>query len=279
MNCQEFARHPDALTNSRLMDAAIHHAARRHAEECARCAALLRQEKALHAAFSATAQAETEQAPARLKTSLMAAFAAQHTAPAAVAPVVSIAAWRTRQARWWLAAAAALAVAALLGVAARQWASPPPLIAVVPSPAKTRPGIVPAAPAVSPQVTDKRQVTSMARASFKVAGKQPNVPPRNLPARHNPRRNTVTVAAGPTEAVTDYISLTYVVAPDEQESGQVMRITMPRSSAVALGLPPYIERQQETIKADVVMGDDGLARQIRFVYQTDADTKSNRRLK
>ena len=280
MNCQEFARHPEALTNSRLMDAATQKAAFRHAEECARCAALLSQEKALRAAFSATAQAETEQAPAHLKTSLMAAFAAQYAAPVAVAPVVSIAAWRTRQARWWLAAAATLAVAAFLGGAAQhRWATPTSLIAVVPSPAPARPFVAPAVPAVPPQVTDKPQVTSMARTSFKVVGKQPNVPQRNLPVRHYPRRDAVTVAAKPTESVTEYISLTYVAAPDEQESGQVVRITMPRSSAVALGLPPYIERQQETIKADVVMGDDGLARQIRFVYQPDADTKGNRRLK
>jgi hypothetical protein len=33
-----------------------------------------------------------------------------------------------------------------------------------------------------------------------------------------------------------------------------------------MGLPLHVERANETVKADIVVGDDGLARAIRLVY-------------
>jgi hypothetical protein len=33
-----------------------------------------------------------------------------------------------------------------------------------------------------------------------------------------------------------------------------------------MGLPMNVDRNKEMVKADVVVGDDGLARAIRFVY-------------
>jgi hypothetical protein len=33
-----------------------------------------------------------------------------------------------------------------------------------------------------------------------------------------------------------------------------------------MGLPLHVERASETVKADIVVGDDGLARAIRLVY-------------
>jgi hypothetical protein len=50
------------------------------------------------------------------------------------------------------------------------------------------------------------------------------------------------------------------------EGGQVVRVRMPRSNLIPLGIPLDQERASETIKADVLLSNDGLARAIRLVY-------------
>jgi hypothetical protein len=40
---------------------------------------------------------------------------------------------------------------------------------------------------------------------------------------------------------------------------------MPRATLASFGLPVNAERASELIKADILIGDDGLARAIRFV--------------
>jgi hypothetical protein len=49
------------------------------------------------------------------------------------------------------------------------------------------------------------------------------------------------------------------------EGGQVVRVIMPRSNLIPLGIPFNQERANETIKADVLVS-NGLARAIRLVY-------------
>lgn len=49
------------------------------------------------------------------------------------------------------------------------------------------------------------------------------------------------------------------------ESGEVIRVQMPRSSLIALGLPMDVERAHKSVKADLLIGEDGQARAIRFV--------------
>jgi hypothetical protein len=45
----------------------------------------------------------------------------------------------------------------------------------------------------------------------------------------------------------------------------MVRVELPRSALVSFGLPMNVERADERIKADVLVGDDGVARAIRFV--------------
>ena len=46
---------------------------------------------------------------------------------------------------------------------------------------------------------------------------------------------------------------------------QVIRVQLPRSTLTSFGFPVNAERWNEPVKADVVMGHDGIARAIRFV--------------
>jgi hypothetical protein len=49
------------------------------------------------------------------------------------------------------------------------------------------------------------------------------------------------------------------------ERGEVIRVQMPGSALIAFGLPVNIERADVPVKADLLVGEDGLARAIRFV--------------
>jgi hypothetical protein len=67
------------------------------------------------------------------------------------------------------------------------------------------------------------------------------------------------------EIVTDFMPLTYGAALSPNEGAQLVRVELPRSALVSLGLPVNVERANERVKADVLLGHDGLARAIRFV--------------
>ncbi|HEV2802559.1 MAG TPA: hypothetical protein VGW12_18955 [Pyrinomonadaceae bacterium] len=77
----------------------------------------------------------------------------------------------------------------------------------------------------------------------------------------NAGRTTTAVA----EITTDFIPLAHGGALAPEEGGQVMRVELPRSALVSFGLPMNVERAGERVKADVLIGEDGVARAIRFV--------------
>ena len=77
-------------------------------------------------------------------------------------------------------------------------------------------------------------------------------------ARHKIRRDNRRA-----EVATDYLPLTFTA--DAPESGHLVRVRVPRSALIAFGLPMNVDRAGEMVKADVFIGDDGLARAIRFV--------------
>lgn len=64
------------------------------------------------------------------------------------------------------------------------------------------------------------------------------------------------------EVMTEFIPLTYV-ADSATSGGHLIRVEVTPTMLASLGFPVKPERQW--VKADVVLGDDGLARAIRFV--------------
>ena len=111
--------------------------------------------------------------------------------------------------------------------------------------------------------------------------------PKNPPAGKVPRRNSAPPArpvAGnrnaeiPTkraggsseispsrkveETKTDFIALSYAGGTD---SGQVVRVKVPSSMMISLGVATNVEKESKMVSAEVVIGDDGLARAIRFI--------------
>jgi hypothetical protein len=65
------------------------------------------------------------------------------------------------------------------------------------------------------------------------------------------------------EVMTEFIPIVY--DPEPIERGQIVRIRLPRTALATFGIPVNEEHAEEGIRADVLLGEDGLARAVRFV--------------
>ncbi len=156
----------------------------------------------------------------------------------------------------WRSAAAVTAAAALavLVMTAPRW-----LRTLSPEERQRGPGVsstLTTASASQEQAPEKALSARQPETVTKNAPRHPPAPMRRAARRHH---------ADEAEIATDYLPLTYVADSAAPESGLVMRVKVPRSTLVSLGVPMNLARADELVKADVVIGDDGLARAIRFV--------------
>lgn len=87
------------------------------------------------------------------------------------------------------------------------------------------------------------------------------------PRRRTVRRPATSAIANHVnrEIATDFMPLGYLNPATLQDGGQIIRVELPRSSLVNFGLPVNMNRYHEKVKADVLLGADGLAHAIRFV--------------
>ncbi|HJQ71061.1 MAG TPA: hypothetical protein VKA70_18950 [Blastocatellia bacterium] len=264
MNCQEFEASINDLARDQIMDVASRTSAHAHSEGCAECAARLADERMLSAGLRyLAASASDEQAPARVEDALLAALRERKANVAA--PAVTLVA-RRRMSRWAIAAAAAILILiALVALRANQSRPEPPQHANQAQPA-------PAPAPIGPEKKSPERENSVAPASPRREAQNHFV--ANRPRRPSPRAEAVNAkdnakdkdsAAGDYEITTDFIPLTHRGSLAELEGGQVLRVELPRSSLASFGLPMNLERAGERIKADVVVGNDGMARAIRFV--------------
>ena len=67
------------------------------------------------------------------------------------------------------------------------------------------------------------------------------------------------------EIATDFVPLGDMNVAMLQDGGQIIRVKLRRSALVKFGFPVNMERYNENVNADVLIGVDGLARAIRFV--------------
>ncbi|MGH9752065.1 MAG: hypothetical protein ACREA2_04720 [Blastocatellia bacterium] len=254
MDCREFEDIINELVRAKMINSASRAAGLAHAEICGRCASRLADEHALGAGLkSLAASDEGKAAPASVEVTLLEAFRAQSSNSLAGRLPVRSRNWP----RWALAAAAILIAFGLIVYRAIQNA-----------PQKDNGVITEKTPAPQPSVKPEEQVV-------KEKGEPPAVsrgsrPPR--PRRGNrPRLNkpfiidSITTYAKDSEYVTDFFPLTYGGDQKSMQSGEVIRVQMPRSALIAFGLPVNIERADVPVEADLLIGEDGLTRAIRFV--------------
>ncbi len=65
------------------------------------------------------------------------------------------------------------------------------------------------------------------------------------------------------QVVTDFYPLLDPAPPFER--GQLLRVNLPASAMRSIGLPVHEDRLNEAVQADILLGEEGLPRAIRFV--------------
>jgi len=89
-------------------------------------------------------------------------------------------------------------------------------------------------------------------------------PGRREPQRPAPRQ--ILIDAVPDRVITtQFLPLFYGDNITAQEGGYLVRIRLPRRALASFGLPVSEEIPRGSIHADVLLGEDGLARAVRFV--------------
>lgn len=71
------------------------------------------------------------------------------------------------------------------------------------------------------------------------------------------------------EEPEEFLAIPYAPPITATERGEVMRVQVPRLSLRSLGIPINVERLSERVPADVLMGEDGIARGIRLVRASE----------
>jgi hypothetical protein len=243
MNCQDFEKLALALARNSLLDATAREQGLIHVGGCESCAARLAEERALLARMRAVVEEMAgEGPPARVETTLLAAFRAQ---TGAMAPA------RTRHWSNWKLAAVAAGILILISMMAVFWRSA--------SPNKSQGEERAVAPETSPTSPKPQEPTVVHDRRDRMAVEQPKNEPKR--ARRRPSVNRSDGA----EVVTEFFPLREGEDLTALDSLQVVRIELPASALDEVGLPVDPEMADEPVKADVVLGQDGLARAIRFV--------------
>ncbi len=251
MNCKDVEKLVRALARHQIMDRLLGEQSLVHTAHCKQCAARLMEERALLAGVRAVvSEINQEEAPARVETALLEAFRAQQTRlPISAAPralPVKTAALH------WQRGAIAAGLLILLSLAVFSWQSrslrPLPEAPAIASATAGASAIDGAPPLVQPEL--QKPVAELA--------------PVQGARRPAPRRQNL---ASKPEVVTEFFSLTEADELEALENGQIVRVELQGAALLEVGLPVDVAMVNESIKADVVLGPDGLARAIRFVRQ------------
>ncbi|MBO0724960.1 MAG: hypothetical protein J2P52_05130, partial [Blastocatellia bacterium] len=78
------------------------------------------------------------------------------------------------------------------------------------------------------------------------------------------RRRTPSIKKG-ADGAGQLFPLTFVARSGPAEFVRTVRIEISRSTLMAMGLPVNIDRGEGLIKADVIIGEDGVARAVRLI--------------
>lgn len=231
MTCQEFAE--------KLLDAGNGPEMESHAAGCPSCRTLQRQYAGLRTGLARLAsEIHTHHPSDAVESTLLTAFRDHQRRVVEIPKRTS-----RRPLIVAMSAAAVLAAAFVL---------PNLLLRNVPPP----PAPVPPVLAGKLQIDTTDQVTSPPRKA---------APPRPKLARRMPVRPPAKAPESAAVEEPDFLPLPFVTPVAAAETLDVVRVRMPRSAMVRYGLSASTERAWEPVSADIVFGQDGVARAIRFV--------------
>lgn len=269
MSCEEFEAVVTELARSEIMDPANRANALAHGAQCGRCQKALAEQSQLTQALREMAEQNSLQAPTRVERALLEALRDQTYARSG---------WRV-EGRWryWISAAAAVLLI-VLGLLVWRVLS-----------VRQRAQLAKSKEAVSGSASPDQQlsiITGGTRAPKPVstsANQRPRSKGRSLALRrvttNEVKRNmeepvaVIATNAVSKEVVTDFVPVGYGNPLDLQDGGQLIRVELPRYALARFGLPMNMNRVDERVKADVLIGPDGLARAIRFVNSVNYEKR------
>src|SRR2546426_4595049 len=255
MNCQRFEGLVNDVAREQIMDAALQHEALRHTGKCAACAARLNDERALtHQLRVVASTAKSISASEKVEARLLAAFDSQSFVSAQPIRLAS-------ETRYWLAAIAAVLLIGCGLFVTRFWPVRPSQSASIVNVGET--------PATVRQ--ERSESVGLRSPSEEKIQNRLATTGSTRSIRHRTERESLPAAAvrSPnllnTEITTDFFPVTYGGATNLDAGGQIVRVQLPRTTMANFGLPVNMERADEKIKAEVLLGVDGLAHAIRLV--------------
>jgi hypothetical protein len=262
MKCERFQVIADELVRNGIMDADERAGALAHAAACECCKEVLAWQSRLSEGFRSLAlETQAARAPSGVEEQVLAAFRERRRVPVPASP---------SRRHFWISAAAAVLLLAV-GILGWRWyvASAPQPIEQVGS--RNAPGnVAPSKPEMSPVAavspTQPRNASTPLVSRRFQSPKHSATPAAKLNVAKRATEPSPSATTHETKEITTaFVPLGYGSALDLQDGGQMVRVELPRSALARFGLPMNMNRANEKIKADVLVGADGLVRAIRFV--------------
>lgn len=257
MNCVEFSHVVIDITREQILEARARTAAMDHVGSCDDCRIRLEKERNLSTQLHALAVAMMPLSGAsQMNPRVIATLRSQSN-------VLSLRKKMRRRKTWAAAAAAIVLLVIGLTVQLRNALLTPRISAVdLPYTAEIQVPHPESVPKISSGLPSKSS------QNF-VRGKS-NALPRHFLSLRSSNSASTRFPLGSTkntrnEIATDFFAIGDTSASSLADGGQLVRVELPRSALMRFGLPLNMDRASEKVKADVLVGSDGIARAIRFV--------------
>ena len=227
MTCREFDEVVHGIVRMELLDVSVREAALEHTAHCRTCAARMAGAIALAEASEIVGRSAREQeTPARVQTAVVAAYRNYHRR----------AAWR-RSLEWTsIGAAAAVLLVFLWTVGGRSKGQPSP--------------------------TPRKDITQQSMEPLDAKG--PAVP-QTQPTLAETSPDVAGASVRETYVASDFVPVPFTGAISADDPGMVVRVQLTRASLAQLGYPVAETADEDLIRADVLVGEDGWPRGIRIV--------------
>ena len=227
MTCREFDEVVHEFVRMELLDVAVREATLEHAAHCSNCAERMTEAGVLAEATEAAAESVCgQQAPPNVEVALLAAFRKRHRRTVW---------WRTFE---WVAAGAAAAMLSIV-----LWTSAGRTKGQPPSPGP------------------RKDISSQSKAPLDAA-----VPESSQAGEvaEGAETQVANAATSGTYAVADFVPVPFTEAIGPEDPGMVVRVQLTRSSLAELGYPVAEMPDEDLIRADVLVGEDGWPRGVKL---------------
>ncbi|HET6889869.1 MAG TPA: hypothetical protein VFH31_02105 [Pyrinomonadaceae bacterium] len=257
MNCVEFSDVVLDIARNQILEARVRAAALEHVADCDQCRVKLEEEQQLSMHLHTLAEVmQSLSAAAQINPRVIATLRSHSN-------VLRLRKMRRRRKAWAAAAAAIVLLVIGLTVQLRNALLTPNISAVdLPHTAEIQvPGqesirkVSSGLPLESSQNFVKDKSKLIRGHSLSLHSSNPASVRSPLVSTKNTRN----------EIATDFFAVGDTSASSLADGGQLIRLELPRSALMRFGLPVNMDRADERVKADVLVGSDGIARAIRFV--------------